>query len=134
MNVVTAEKIFQVIYEAFKASGGAYENGVSRKTQENIVIALATDQFVIKIRDGQVKWFAAWRRVEDVEHTEQREYSDSPLAGDMICVTEAICTDGMMEMVRAIRKKCKGLKGCMWHRPAKNDRFHAFLRQKGGEE
>lgn len=132
MIFATCDKIFPVIRDFLVKQGGPYKKGVSRRTEENIIMGLATGQFVIKIKGGCIQWFACWRRFDDAERAESRIWHEDPLQGEHVCIMEAACTgSGIRAMVKAIRKKTKGLQGVCWHRPAKKDKFHHYPHQRG---
>lgn len=136
MTFAQADNLFEMICQGLIESGGPYKEPLSVRTQENILIALAHGNFVIKIRSWQVRWFAAFWRVapRDIDKVRQRTAEIDRMNGTAIYVCEAMNKDGikgMTEIRKAIRKKAGDAKGVFWHRPVKQDKVFNFPRQKG---
>jgi hypothetical protein len=136
MTFAQADNLFQKILECFKEAGGIYENPC-QKAQENILISLAYNHFIIKIRNGKVRWFLSYLRIDpaEMEKYKTHELTQDNVVGSMMYISEAANLDGregMKEIVKAIKKE--GVKhditGVFWHRP-EHKKICSFPNKRG---
>jgi hypothetical protein len=110
---------------------------ITGELQEKIIMCLVYHQFIIKIRDGDIKYFACWFRIEpeDKELIEQYILPEEVQRGSLVYICDLGNTEGtrgMYEMIKTIRKKTVGAKGVFWHRPSKDNKLFYFPSQRGG--
>jgi hypothetical protein len=125
------------IYDFLLECGGAYKD-INGHTQENIIVALASRQFLIKITQEGIRYFICWYRLkpEDVEGMKERVKPVDIYTGSVMYVAEIGNKDGkqgMAEICKRLRAAGKGMKGIFWHRPEKEDRVFDFPSQRGKE-
>jgi hemolysin-activating ACP:hemolysin acyltransferase len=131
-----AEQLCDKICHFLLAMGGAYHK-LTGEMQENILVCLASRQFVIRIDGkGYIQYFACWFKIhpDDVEGMKERVRPYDVYTGSVMYVVEAgnkLGKRGMVEMVKKIRAKAEGMKGVFWHRPTKQDKVFDFPSQKG---
>lgn len=130
------DKLCQRIEQFLVECGGNYK-GVTGEMTYNIMEALVTKNFIIKIdKDGGIRYFACFWRIhpEDIEAVQQRCRPYDTLTGSVIYVAECGNKEGragMKEIARRIREKAVNCQGVLWHRPVKEDRCYYFPSQKG---
>lgn len=92
--------------------------------QRTILDALATGQYVTIFKDGELKAFASWWRL-DHEGLDAAKEGKRPLvtnSGDHVYVTEATASKGYMQkLVKALRD-ANGRRYASWHR-SKNGKW-----------
>lgn len=132
-----ADMLCGMICDFLVSCGGPYKE-VTGDMQRKILVCIASRQFIIKIRDGKIRYFACWLKVkpENIEMVKERVLPYDVFTGSIMYVAEAANRDGkrgMAEMVRRIRAAGKGMQGVFWHRPSKEDTVYHFPSQKGKE-
>ncbi len=132
-----ADTLCDRICDFLVKQGGPYHY-VTRRLQENVIVCLASNQFVIEIDGGDIQFFAAYFRIrpEDVEGMAEHIRPVDVYTGSIMYVVE--CGNkagkrGMTEICKRLRVKGSGMKGIFWHRQAKADKLHYFPSQKGKE-
>lgn len=131
-----AEKLCDRICNFLVEMGGPYKE-ITGRMQDNVLVCLASRQFVIRILGtGDIQYFACWFKIkpEDVEGMKERVKPYDVYTGTVMYVVEAgnrMGKRGMAEMVRKIRGRAEGMKGVFWHRPTKADQVFDFPSQKG---
>lgn len=130
-----ADRLLVMISDLFTVCGGVYSE-LNGTIEENIITALATRQFVIGIKDGQVQYFVSYWRVQQPHLPGLAERVKPPTLyrGGVMYVTEAANRagrQGMNEIRRKLRAQAPWIDGITWHRPAKQDKFSSFP-AKGG--
>lgn len=125
MTSEQAENLYQMICKAYRNK----DYPLNEEHDKVIMTALATGQFVIKIKKGEVEWFAAYWQLtaENAERVRQRIEPTSVLHGEHIYIAEAVNNGSMKEMVAALRKKA-GSRWANWHRPLRKDKFNEYSR------
>ena len=125
---------------AFLLECGPPYGTITAEVESNILGAIASKQFVIKIKEGEIRYFAGYFKVKP-EHVDLISQRTIPAGydlfqGSIMYVTEAANKDGrkgMAEIIRRLRKKATGMQGVFWHRPKHDDKIMWYPRQRGGE-
>ena len=115
---------------AFLIDCGDTYQGKCPEVIDNILFSIATGQFIYK----KGCYFVSWWKVEplDVEAVAKRQPVITKIYGTAMVISECgVKGDYMRQIVKKLRYKGKGMKSVMWHRPAKQDKFYLFPRQKG---
>ena len=115
--------------------GGPYKDGIGQWTTYSVFYCLGAKQFVIKIVDKKIKWFACYWKISknEIEAVSERMRPADLTHGDTMYVVACGCKDraGLAEIRKELRKKGVGCQGVFWHRPVKEDKVFYFPRQKG---
>lgn len=136
LPIDTACLVCDMVCDFLIECGGSYKR-VTPSLQEKILVCLASRQFIIKVRDGQVKQFACWFRIneDDVDDVVNRILPLDVFTGNIVYVSEIGNMEGkrgMCEIAQRMRKMNPDAKEVFWHRPVKGDKvFHFKVRGNG---
>lgn len=136
-SFVHADRLFVMASILFKSAGGAYAT-VGGEVERNILEALATGQFVTRIKNGEMLYFVSYWLIDpaEVANIAERIRPADTCHGTTMYVNEAANLagrQGMAEIVKRLRKQAAQAQGLYWHRPIKQDRLYSFPSQKGAE-
>lgn len=115
-----ADRLCTAIEDFLIECGGIYEkeNGELEKT---LLEALRLGQFVIKINDKGVRYFACYWLIkpEDVFLVMNRVHPVDVSHGSIVYILEAASKEGLKGVILALKRKLKCCDGIMWDRHGK---------------
>ncbi len=123
-----ADRLTDEIMAFLIECGGPY-GGINGGVQENILLALATGQYVLGGKDGEISYFASyWKiRPEDMTQIRQMKRPKNITAGPVMYVSECGSKSGMQALSRRLRHCARGMQSACWHR---GDVLKTFSLQK----
>lgn len=131
ISVDNAIKLCEMISDFLVEQGGNYQQ-LQGYTQDNILTCIAARQFIIKIREGKIKYFMCWFRMTEKEAQEMANYRVRPLnitTGPVVYVAEFANTEGnkgLYECINKLRVMNPDAEYVFWHRPTKEDKVYYF--------
>ena len=108
--------------------GGPYGKVIGC-VQENIILSLATGQYVLGTEHGEINYFASYWKIqpEDLEQIKQMKRPANITEGPIMYVSECGCQGNMAELARRLRRHAKRMTDACWHR---GDDFKKFTLQR----
>lgn len=123
-----------IICDFLVSCGGNYHR-VTATLQEKVLLCLASRQFVIKIKDNDIKYFCCWFRVDEegMDCLKERILPTNVFEGDRVYICELGLSKGqsIKEVINRLYKQNPDAKEAFWHRPRKQDRVFQFKLRSG---
>ena len=134
MTFEQADQLTDRILNFLWDCGGCYTRNRVGDLQETILTALATRQFILRISQGRILYFACWFYTdEEPEEGEPFPRPANPTIGKNLYVEEVASSGGYgKEIIRRIIQqaiKPRNLNKTFWHKPHRDGQLYSNTRR-----